>query len=129
MASLNVLGTPLTACSYVPLTGYFRTGSCESCAEDVGQHTVCVLMDEEFLAFCQIVGNDLTTPRPEYGFFGLHPGDRWCLCASRWLEALASGCAPRLVLAASHENLLERVSLETLLDYAVDWPLPGSAQG
>lgn len=116
----NVLGGPLMACSYSPLTGFFRTGCCESGPEDVGRHVVCIKATAEFLAFSRDVGNDLSTPRPEYRFAGLKPGDRWCLCALRWKQALEAGVAPPVVLAATHEAALQLIELESLLVHAVD---------
>jgi uncharacterized protein (DUF2237 family) len=117
---LNVLGGPLAPCSQRPLTGFYRTGCCDTGPDDLGVHTVCVVADAAFLAFSQTAGNDLSTPRPEYGFAGLQPGDQWCLCAERWVEAWQAGFAPRVVLAATHEESLEYVSLEVLRGYAVD---------
>ena len=116
----NVLGGPLGACSDRPVTGFFRDGCCNTSDEDIGMHTVCVVMTDEFLAFSQMRGNDLSTPHPEFGFPGLKAGDRWCLCAARWREALQAGAAPRVVLNASNETTLEIVSLEMLKCYAVD---------
>lgn len=118
LPSRNVLGGPLKPCSTAPLTGFFRNGRCDTCVEDSGCHTVCVEVTEEFLAFSQAAGNDLSTPRPEYGFEGLKPGDRWCLCASRWIEALASGVASPVALGATHERTLEIVPLDLLQQYA-----------
>ncbi|WP_035057261.1 DUF2237 family protein [Andreprevotia chitinilytica] len=118
--SLNVLGQPLIPCSLDPLTGFLRDGCCSDHADDSGKHTVCARMTAEFLAFSKAQGNDLSTPRPEWGFAGLKPGDQWCLCAPRWIEALLEGHAPRIVLAATDESILEHVSLETLVEYAVD---------
>lgn len=115
----NVLGTELKPCSIDPITGFFRNGCCETGAEDVGMHTVCAVMTPEFLAFSKSAGNDLSTPRPEFGFAGLKPGDHWCLCAPRWKEALDAGAAPKLVLEATHEETLAIVTLGTLKDYAV----------
>ncbi|RYG90634.1 DUF2237 domain-containing protein [Loktanella sp. IMCC34160] len=112
--STNVLGGPLTACSMDPLTGFFRDGACNTCAEDAGSHTVCAVMTAEFLAFSKYVGNDLSTPRPEYGFAGLVPGDRWCLCAGRFLQAHDEGCAPQVDLAATHQRALDIVPIEAL---------------
>jgi uncharacterized protein (DUF2237 family) len=112
--SLNVLGQPLQPCSADPLTGYFRDGHCNTCAEDRGSHTVCAVMTAEFLAYSKYVGNDLTTPRPEYGFAGLRPGDRWCLCAARFAQAHDEGCAPRVHLAATHARATEIVPLSVL---------------
>ena len=115
----NVLGTPLQVCNLDPLTGFTRTGCCETGIEDRGSHTICAQVTEEFLAFSLSRGNDLTTPRPEYGFEGLKPGDRWCLCASRWLEASEEGYAPPVILEASHEKCLEVVSLADLKYHAL----------
>ncbi|MEO0750432.1 MAG: DUF2237 domain-containing protein [Pseudomonadota bacterium] len=118
--SINVLGAPLEPCSDEPLTGFFRDGSCNTCAQDRGSHTVCALMTAEFLAFSKYLGNDLSTPRPEYGFAGLKPGDHWCLCASRFLQAHEEGCAPKVRLAATHTAALEIVPLEVLQTHASD---------
>ena len=115
----NVLGGPLQACSLKPRTGFFRTGCCETGPEDAGVHSVCVEMTEEFLSFSAEVGNDLSTPAPEYGFVGLKAGDRWCLCAPRWKEALDAGKAPRVLLTSTHEATLEFVSLDELVAHAV----------
>ena len=112
--SRNVLGGPLKPCSTAPVTGLFRNGSCDTCAEDAGCHTVCVEVTEPFLEFSRRAGNDLTTPRPEYDFPGLKPGDRWCVCAGRWLEMLESGVAAPISLGATHERTLEIVPLELL---------------
>jgi uncharacterized protein (DUF2237 family) len=117
-ASVNVLGGPLMACSSDPLTGFFRDGSCNTCAADAGSHTVCAVMTAEFLAFSKYVGNDLSTPRPEFGFPGLAPGDRWCLCAGRFLQAHDEGVAPRVHLEATHLRVLDIVPLEVLRQYA-----------
>ncbi len=116
----NVLGEPITICSLVPRTGFYRTGCCETGPDDIGVHTVCVEVTAEFLAFSKSRGNDLSTPRPEFGFAGLEPGERWCLCAARWQEALVAGVAPRVVLTASHEATLAFVSLDDLKRYALD---------
>jgi uncharacterized protein (DUF2237 family) len=114
-ASVNALGGPLVACSSSdPVTGFFRDGHCNTCAEDRGNHTVCAVMTAEFLAFSKYVGNDLSTPRPEFGFAGLKPGDAWCLCAGRFLQAHEEGCAPRANLAATHVRALDIVPLEVL---------------
>ena len=118
--SRNVLGGTLDLCSTAPMTGFFRNGCCDTSAEDVGSHTVCAVMTAEFLAFSKAAGNDLSTPHPEFGFDGLKPGDRWCLCAPRWQEALDAGAAPRVVLRATHEGALEFCSLADLKKYAVD---------
>jgi uncharacterized protein len=116
----NVFGRPLLTCSTFPLTGFYRDGRCHTGAEDIGTHTVCAVVTAEFLAFSKSRGNDLTTPMPEYRFPGLRPGDRWCLCAARWVEAWQAGAAPMLVLEASHEKTLELVSLEVLLKFDVN---------
>jgi len=118
--SRNVLGLPLEACSHEPMTGFFRNGCCDTSREDTGSHTVCIVSTEEFLAFSKSVGNDLSTPIPEYGFPGLKPGDRWCLCAPRWQQALEAGKVPRVVLRATHEGALEYCALDDLKRYAVD---------
>lgn len=117
-ASVNVLGDALQPCSLEPMTGFYRTGCCDSGSNDEGVHTVCVVMTEAFLAFSKAVGNDLSTPHPEWGFPGLQPGDRWCLCASRWEEALQHGCAPKVILEATHRRTLEIVELEDLEAHA-----------
>jgi uncharacterized protein (DUF2237 family) len=116
----NVFGEPIEICSLNPMTGFFRTGCCETGPEDVGVHTVCVEVTAEFLAFSKARGNDLSTARPEFGFPGLNPDDRWCLCAARWQEALEAGAAPRVVLAATHEATLEIVQLGELKRHALD---------
>jgi uncharacterized protein len=110
----NVLGTALQVCSLDPLTGFIRTGFCETGIDDNGSHTVCAQMTDEFLAFSISQGNDLSTPRPEYGFEGLKAGDRWCVCAARWLEASEAGFAPPVILEACHIKCLEIVSLADL---------------
>jgi hypothetical protein len=120
--ALNVLGDELEPCSLDPLTGYFRDGCCNTGSGDLGVHTVCAVMTEEFLGFSVAVGNDLSTPRPEYGFAGLQPGDRWCLCAPRWQEAFEAGMAPQVVLAATHELSTEWCDREALWAHAVDAP-------
>jgi uncharacterized protein (DUF2237 family) len=117
--SLNVLGEPLKPCSYDPVTGFYRDGCCNTGPEDRGRHTVCVRMTAEFLAFSRAHGNDLSTPRPEYGFHGLKPGDRWCLCADRWKEAWAAGAAPKVVLASTHLSVLQHVPMEALQEHAM----------
>ena len=114
----NVLGSELIPCSQDPVTGFFRNGCCETGPEDLGLHTVCAVMTKEFLAYSKAAGNDLSTPIPEYGFPGLKPGDRWCLCAPRWKEALDAGMAPQLVLESTHEETLAIVPLGVLKDYA-----------
>lgn len=116
----NVLGGPLGTCSERPITGFFRDGCCNTSEEDLGVHTVCVVATDEFLAFSQMRGNDLSTPHPEFGFPGLKAGDRWCLCAARWREALEAGFAPHVVLNSTNEATLEIVSLDELKPYAVD---------
>ncbi|WP_204113430.1 DUF2237 family protein [Shimia biformata] len=116
--SINVLGEPLQICSTNPLTGFFRDGHCNTCAEDTGAHTVCAIMTAEFLAYSKYVGNDLSTPRPEMHFAGLKPGDQWCLCAARFLQAHDEGCAPKVNLAATHRRTLDVVPMRILKDYA-----------
>lgn len=116
---VNVLGGVLNTCGLDPVTGYFRDGHCNTCAEDSGSHTICVVMTDEFLAYSRYFGNDLTTPRLEYGFAGLKDGDQWCLCASRFLQAHDEGCAPQVVLEATHKRALDVVALEILRLYAV----------
>jgi uncharacterized protein (DUF2237 family) len=118
--SRNVLGEALLPCSVAPMTGFFRNGCCDTSPQDVGSHTVCAVMTAEFLAFSRAAGNDLSTPHPEFGFPGLRPGDRWCLCAPRWQEALMAGRAPRVVLAATHEGALRYCDLADLKRFAVD---------
>jgi len=118
-SSRNVLGGMLELCSTRPMTGFFRNGCCDTGPEDLGSHTVCVVMTAEFLAFSKAAGNDLSTPHPEFGFPGLSPGDRWCLCAPRWQEALAAGMAPGVVLAATAEGALEYCTLADLRRFAV----------
>ena len=114
----NVLGGELKPCSTSPLTGFYRNGCCETGPHDTGMHTVCAVMTAEFLEFSKAAGNDLSTPRPEFAFPGLKPGDRWCLCAPRWKEALDAGMAPQLVLEACHEETLAIVPLGVLKDFA-----------
>jgi len=116
----NVLGEQLQSCSEKPLTGFYRDGCCNTGPDDPGVHSVCAIMTREFLEFSRARGNDLSTPAPQFGFPGLRPGDRWCLCAARWKEALDAGMAPRVVLTATHEATLDIVSLEELKRYAVD---------
>jgi len=116
----NVLGGALASCGEDPVTGFYRTGCCHWGPEDVGLHTVCAVMTDEFLAFSKSRGNDLSTPRPEFGFPGLDAGDRWCLCAARWKEAYDAGKAPKLVLAATHEATLSIAPLEALKKFAID---------
>ena len=116
----NILGGELVPCSNEPLTGYLRDGCCNTGAGDVGVHTVCAVMTAEFLEFSRAAGNDLSTPHPEWGFPGLRPGDRWCLCAPRWQEALEAGRAPGVVLAATHELSVEWCDRAQLVAHAVD---------
>ena len=116
----NVLGGPLGVCSEQPVTGFFRTGCCDTSPEDIGRHTVCIVASKEFLAFSKARGNDLSTPRPEYEFPGVQPGQRWCLCAARWREALQAGKAPHVVLNATNEAALLIVSLDDLKRHAID---------
>lgn len=116
----NVLGGPLIACSIDPMTGFYRDGCCNTGPEDAGSHTVCCVVTASFLAFSKSRGNDLSTPRPEWGFPGLKPGDRWCLCAVRWQEAFEADRAPGVVLEATNERALEIVDPEALLAHAVD---------
>ena len=121
---VNVVGGELLPCSLSPMTGFYRNGCCSTGPEDLGSHTVCVVLTEEFLEFSKAVGNDLSTPRPEWGFSGLAPGDRWCLCASRWLEAHEAGKAPEVVLGATHARALDVVPIELLTARAA---APGAA--
>ncbi len=114
----NVFGEPLITCSTEPLTGFYRDGCCNTGPEDGGVHTVCVVLTEEFLRFSRERGNDLSTPRPEFGFSGLNAGDHWCLCASRWVEAYNEDKAPKVVLEATHEKMLDYVKLEELVRFA-----------
>lgn len=116
--SINVLGGTLTPCSFEPLTGFFRDGYCNTCTADRGSHTVCAVMTGEFLAYSKYVGNDLSTPHPEVGFAGLKPGDVWCLCAARFLQAHDEGCPPKVHLEATHARALELVPLSVLMDNA-----------
>jgi uncharacterized protein (DUF2237 family) len=116
----NVLGTPLVPCSTSPMTGYYRDGCCNTGAGDFGAHTVCAEVTTAFLEFSKAQGNDLSTPRPEFQFPGLKPGDRWCLCASRWQEALEAGMAPPVVLEATHASTLEYVSMGELQSHATE---------
>jgi uncharacterized protein (DUF2237 family) len=120
MDELNVFGEPLQPCSHNPLTGFFRNGYCATGPEDAGRHVVCCEMTAEFLAFSKSRGNDLTTPHPEWAFPGLVPGDRWCLVAPRWIEALEAGIAPRVALLSTHQAVLEYTDLKTLKAYALD---------
>lgn len=115
---VNVLGKPLEPCSTSPMTGFFRDGHCNTCTEDQGSHTVCALMTAEFLAYSKYVGNDLSTPMPQYGFAGLKPGDQWCLCAARFLQAHDEGCAPQVRLEATHARALDIIPLDILREHA-----------
>lgn len=117
---VNVLGERLAPCSFDPVTGFFRDGACNTCAEDDGNHTVCAIMTDEFLAFSKYLGNDLSTPRPEYLFQGLKAGDRWCLCAGRFLQAAEEGAAPKIKLASTHRKALEVVPIEILMEHAFE---------
>jgi len=121
----NVLGEPLVPCSYDPLTGFFRDGCCRTDESDAGTHVVCARVTEAFLAFSLARGNDLITPRPQWRFAGLKPGDRWCLCVNRWLEALEANAAPPVVLQSTHESTLEFVPMEVLRQHA--WAPPSSS--
>ena len=118
--AFNVLGTPLVPCSYDPLTGFYRDGCCNTADDDTGSHVICVKVSAEFLAYSARRGNDLSTARPEYRFRGLTPGDRWCLCALRWREALEAGVAPAVVLECTHERALDYVALHSLQAHALD---------
>ena len=117
--SINVRGTELVICGTDPVTGFFRDGFCNTCDADQSSHTVCAVMTDEFLAFSKYVGNDLSTPRPQYGFVGLKAGDSWCLCATRFLQAHHEGCAPKVHLEATHQRALEIVPIEVLEENAV----------
>ena len=117
--SLNISGEALVPCSFEPLTGWFRDGCCETGPNDRGRHIVCAVMTDDFLAFSKACGNDLTTPMPQYNFPGLKAGDKWCLCLDRWREAHRAGKAPQIVAKATHQVALERVPLETLMEFAV----------
>lgn len=121
-SSVNVLGEALQSCSTAPMTGFWRDGCCDTGPADRGRHTVCAEMTAEFLAMSKYLGNDLSTPRPEYGFAGLNPGDQWCLCAARFLQAHEEGAAPRIRLAATHIRTLDIVPLSILRLYATDLP-------
>lgn len=116
---LNVLGESLASCCYAPITGYFRNGFCHTATTDLGQHTMCVLMTAEFLNYSQKVGNDLITPLPEIDFHGLEPGDFWCICVTRWVEAYQAGIAPPIKIHACHQAVLSYVPIDVLMDYAV----------
>ena len=118
----NVLGGPLRACCTEPITGFYRTGFCEIGPEDIGVHAVCILITDEFLKFSKAARNDLSTPHPDYNFPGLRTGDKWCLCASRWVDAYELGMAPKIILSATHEGMLDYVPLEILQQFAIDYP-------
>ena len=120
MSQKNVLGTELEMCSIDPVTGYFRDGCCNSDISDIGSHTVCVQVTNEFLNFSKIKGNDLVTPLPEYNFPGLKEGDCWCLCASRWVEAEENGCAPKVKVLSTNIKALEIIDIELLKKYSID---------
>ncbi|NNM18966.1 MAG: DUF2237 domain-containing protein [Croceitalea sp.] len=113
----NILGGPLEACCHNPKTGFYRDGSCKTGPEDVGTHVVCAIMTEEFLKYTRLKGNDLSTPIPAYQFPGLKPGDKWCLCASRWKQAAKEGMAPQVVLEATHQKALKFIDFELLLEH------------
>ncbi|MGE5471792.1 MAG: DUF2237 family protein [Bacteroidota bacterium] len=119
-SQLNVLGGPLLPCSERPMTGFFRDGCCNTSDEDLGSHTVCVLLTAEFLEFSKAIGNDLSTPHPEFDFPGLQPGQRWCLCAARWLQAYQAGKAPQVMLNSTNQAALEIVPLAALKQHAAD---------
>lgn len=118
MKNKNIFGEPLITCSMKPKTGFFRDGCCNTDSTDVGEHTVCIVATEEFLSFSKSVGNDLSTPLPQYMFDGVKPGEKWCLCAKRWLEAYQNNCAPQIILEATNETLLEYISMDILISYA-----------
>lgn len=118
--SINVLGEPMEPCSEKPLTGFFRDGRCNTGQQDLGSHTVCIEVTREFLEYSRFRDNDLSTPMPEYGFPGLQPGDRWCLCAARWLESHEQGRAPRVHLMRTHQRALEVIPFELLKQFSVD---------
>ena len=118
--SLNVYGNPLRVCCMSPATGFFRNGCCDTSAEDMGIHTVCVITTDSFLEFSKSRGNDLSTPVPHFQFPGLKEGDKWCLCAARWLEAYNAGVAPKVIISATHQRTLDIIPLEILEEYAID---------
>ncbi|MBU0474357.1 MAG: DUF2237 domain-containing protein [Bacteroidetes bacterium] len=120
MVPKNVLGELLIPCSKIPKTGFFRNGYCDTCPEDVGKHTVCIEATDDFLEFSKLNGNDLSTPIPEYEFPGVKDGERWCLCAMRWVEAYQANKAPKIVLESTHESMLELVPLEILVEFAAN---------
>ncbi len=118
--SINIFGEPLEPCSDAPMTGFFRDGCCNTGDQDAGSHTVCIQVTAEFLQYSRFRGNDLSTPMPEFGFPGLQPGDCWCLCAARWLEAWQQNMAPRVFLRRTHMRALEIIPIQALKEYAVD---------
>jgi uncharacterized protein (DUF2237 family) len=118
--ALNVLGEPLEPCGSDPKTGFYRDGCCNTGPDDLGNHTVCAIVTEDFLDYSRAAGNDLSTPRPEYSFPGLKPGDSWCLCAGRWQQAFDAGCAPRVKLRATHQRALKACDLNDLKRHAAD---------
>ena len=118
--SVNVFDEPLETCGAEPVTGFYRDGCCNTSRDDVGSHTVCVLASQDFLEYSRFRGNDLSTPAPDFGFPGLQPGDSWCLCAARWLEAYQQGMAPRVFLKRTHKKALEIVPMELLREFAID---------
>lgn len=118
MNQKNIFGEPLIPCSTEPLTGFFRDGCCNTNSEDVGVHTVCIVATEEFLAFSKVAGNDLSTPLPQYNFPGVQSGEKWCLCAARFLQAYEHGAAPKVVLEATNERTIEIVPIEVLIKFA-----------
>ena len=117
---LNIFNEPLEACSFDPVTGFFRSGCCETSKQDTGSHTVCAIMTEEFLKFSKSKGNDLSTPVPAFDFPGLNSGDRWCLCAARWLEAYEAGSAPSIIARATHRRALEIIPMEVMKEFSLD---------
>ena len=117
---LNIFNEPLEACSFDPVTGFFRSGCCETSEQDTGSHTVCAIMTEEFLKFSKSKGNDLSTPVPAFDFPGLNSGDRWCLCAARWLEAYEAGSAPSIIARATHKRALEIIPIEVIKEFSLD---------
>ena len=117
---LNIFKEPLEACSFDPVTGFFRSGCCETSEQDTGSHTVCAIMTEEFLKFSKSKGNDLSTPVPAFDFPGLNSGDRWCLCAARWLEAYEAGSAPSIIARATHRRALEIIPMEVMKEFSLD---------
>ena len=117
---LNIYNEPLEACSFDPVTGFFRSGCCETSEQDTGSHTVCAIMTEEFLKFSKSKGNDLSTPVPAFDFPGLNSGDRWCLCAARWLEAYEAGSAPSIIARATHRRALEIIPMEVMKEFSLD---------